>query len=413
MWGRLGGAAASQAAETGVALTDAAPSALVTFNTQNPGAAGAPRAITFPMGATDTDLVGIDYRPRGGQLYGQATGGTLYVLNPPAMAGGAFTAVQVNPTPGMDTNGAGTDYGFDFNPVPDAIRVVNDVEDNFRFSPVSGNLILADGALDYPASDPNSAANPNIVGAGYTNNFDGTTATTLYDIDSGLNILARQDPPNSGTLNTVGALNVDTTGNAGFDIAQASGIAYAALTPVATPTISNLYTVDLNNGFAAPVGSIGTSQTIEGLALVPASRLRFTTSSFVVSEAGSTATITVNREGPANRTATVDYSTAAGSAGAGDFGATSGTLTFAPNEFSKSFTADHERFDRRAQRVVHGHAVERERQRDSRLALKSHRDGRGRRQPAELWRRWLQRHQRHIRQRHHQRHTGQRRHQLR
>jgi Ca2+-binding RTX toxin-like protein len=339
----LAAAAPSQAAETGVALVDGAPSTLVTFNVENPAAAPAPVGITFPAGATDTDLVGIDYRPRGGQLYGQATGGTLYVLNPPAMAGGNFTATRVNPTPGMDPNGTAAEYGFDFNPIPDAIRVVNDADDNFRFSPVNGSLIAQDGDLAYAAGDVNNGEDPNIVAAGYTNSFDGNAAppagvgTTLFDIDSNLDILATQIPPNDGTLNTVGELGVDTTGDAGFDIAQASGTAFAALTP-AVPGTSSLYTVNLGSGAATLVGAIDTAQVIEGIAIAPASRLRFGATSYVVSEGGDSVTVTVTREGPANRAATVDYTTDPGSAGSGDFGSTSGTLTFAPGDFSESFT---------------------------------------------------------------------------
>ena len=49
-------------------------------------------------------------------------------------------------------------------------------------------------ALAYAAGDPNAGANPNVVGSAYTNNFAGATTTTLYGIDSDLDILVDPEP---------------------------------------------------------------------------------------------------------------------------------------------------------------------------------------------------------------------------
>ena len=95
-------AGAASAAETAVGLTNANPSTLVTFPVGNPGAA-TPATINFPnvdggILGPDTNLIGLDHRPRGGGLYAQATRGTLYVLTP-AAAAGQFNATAVNVTP--------------------------------------------------------------------------------------------------------------------------------------------------------------------------------------------------------------------------------------------------------------------------------------------------------------------------
>lgn len=43
----------------------------------------------------------------------------------------------------------------------------------------------------------------------YTNQSAGTVATTtLYDLDLATGVLTTQNPPNNGTLNTIGALGV-------------------------------------------------------------------------------------------------------------------------------------------------------------------------------------------------------------
>ncbi len=343
-------AAPSIGAETGVGLTTATPSTLTVFNTGNPGAANTV-PITFPGPATDTNLVGIDYRPRGGLLYGLGSGGSLFSMVPVVTMGSitGFTATQVNPTPGVSPL-MGTDFGFGFNPAADAIRLVSDSEQSLRLSPNSGAVAGTDMPLDYPAGDPNDAVNPNVVAADYTRSFDGTTMTTLYDIDSGLDILARQggidfvaggpvnDNPNTGLLNTVGPLAVDTTGIAGLDLAQASGIAYASLQPVADTT-SSLYRIDLGSGSATSAGQFPAATLLESVAIVPASRLALDGSSSAVAENGGAATITVVRQGPASRAASVSYATSNGTATAGsDYTMVSGMLTFAPNEFAKTFT---------------------------------------------------------------------------
>ena len=83
-------AGAASAAETAVGLTNANPSTLVTFPVGNPAAA-TPATINFPnvdggILGPDTNLSGLDHRPRGGALYAQATRGTLYVLTPSGSA---------------------------------------------------------------------------------------------------------------------------------------------------------------------------------------------------------------------------------------------------------------------------------------------------------------------------------------
>src|ERR687898_208448 len=232
-------AGAASAAETAVGLTNANPSTLVTFPVGDPGAA-TPATINFPnvdggIFGPDTNLVGLDHRPRGGALYAQATRGTLYVLTP-AAAAGQFNATPVNVTPIVSPFGVSflSDFGFGFNPVADAIRVVEEENLNFRFSPNNGNSLGTDGSLN--------PGDPRIVAADYTNSLVGATSTTLYDIDSGSDRLFTQGSvggapvsPNTGNLIDVGPLGVDTTDNAGLDIAQASGTAYASFEPAGIP----------------------------------------------------------------------------------------------------------------------------------------------------------------------------------
>ena len=122
-----------------------------------------------------------------------------------------------------------------------------------------------DGTLTYAAGDAGASATPRVVGSAYTNSVAGATTTTLFDIDAGRDFLAIQNPPNNGTLVSVGALGVDVGDNAGFDISAVDGVAYAAL-QVAPSVSSGLYRIDLTTGRATVVGRIGGGAVLRALA---------------------------------------------------------------------------------------------------------------------------------------------------
>ena len=106
-----------------------------------------------------------------------------------------------------------------------------------------------------------------MVGSAYTNNLNGALTTVLYDIDSRAGILATQNPPNNGTLNTVGGLGVTTSGLVGFDISGADGTAFASLTVGGIP---RLYTINLATGAATNIGVIGGGTlAISDISVVP------------------------------------------------------------------------------------------------------------------------------------------------
>src|SRR4030095_15553796 len=79
---------------------------------------------------------------------------------------------------------SGTAFGFDFNPVPDRIRVVSTDTSNFRLNPNDGTVAGTDTSLSYVLGDSGSGLAPRVVGSAYTNNFNGTAGPTLFRIDS-------------------------------------------------------------------------------------------------------------------------------------------------------------------------------------------------------------------------------------
>jgi hypothetical protein len=200
----------------------------VAFNPSNPQT-----AVTKPLTGLQSGerLVGLDMRPANGQLYGLGSTNRLYTIN---LSSGAAAVVGAG-TPLVLT---GTNFGFDFNPTVDRIRIISDTGFNLRVNPADGTA-LVDGLLN--------PGTPSVTAAAYSNNFVGATATVLYDIDSNTDMLYRQDPPNAGTLISVGALGVNTTGVNGFDIGGTSGTGFAVLT---VGTSASIYTINLTTGAA-------------------------------------------------------------------------------------------------------------------------------------------------------------------
>ena len=281
-------------------------------------------------------LLGIDYRPANGLLYGLGNTSRIYTIDPIT---GVATAVGAAFTPVI----TGTDFGFDFNPAADRIRIVSNADENFRVNPDTGAAVVAtppDAALQYAAADANVLANPNVVASAYTNNIAGATSTTLYGIDSNLDILATQVPPNSGTLNTIAAITtggapLNISANATFDIAS-DGAAFFA-------DGSQFYTLNLTTGVATLIGAIGAG-TVNGITLVPA--INLPTLAFSAPTFGPTVEaslvgniLTINRTGSTQGTVSVDFTTSSGTATAGsDFTTTTGTLIFLDGEASRTIS---------------------------------------------------------------------------
>jgi len=225
---------------------------LVKFNSARPGTILSTVSITGLAGGEN--LLGIDFRPATGQLFGLGSTSRLYKIN---LQSGAATAVG---TAGAFTL-MGTDFGFDFNPVPDRIRVISNTGQNLRLNPNDGSLTATDTPLN--------PGTPQVTASAYINNFAGTTTTTLYNIDSGNDSLFIQNPPNNGTQVLVGALGIDLGSVNGFDVGT-NGAALAVV-QLTGDTASKLFSINLQTGAASFVGPIGAAVLLRGMAIAPGS----------------------------------------------------------------------------------------------------------------------------------------------
>jgi trimeric autotransporter adhesin len=237
-----------------------------------PGSRSTPIALTgLTAGQT---IAGIDYRPATGELfamgYNSTNGSTqLYRVN---VNTGALTAV--NATPITLSLGSGS-IGFDFNPTVDRIRVVGANRKNYRLNPLNGSIAATDVDLQYAAGDPNILSTPSVGAVAYTNSYLGMATTTLYDYDESLNILAIQNPPNNGTLNTVGSSGI-LVNNAlrtvdmdiYFNPVNKTNIGYLSAN-TGIGTMDNLYTINLATGATSLIGTLNLA--VKDIAILPAS----------------------------------------------------------------------------------------------------------------------------------------------
>lgn len=230
---------------------------LLSFDSVSPGTIFGTSPAISGLNPGDS-IVDIDYYPVNGLLHGLGRSGVLYRIN--RMTGAA--TIDVTPQASL-----GTPQDMDFNPAADRLRIFSAGDANFRLTPsvntagstgASAGLVSSDGTLTFPAG-----GNPNLVGAAYTNNFDGTATTTLYSIDADLDsLIIHSGAPQFSTLAVVGGLGVNVGQNVGFDISP-SGATFVS-------SGNDLFSINLVTGALSPIGTIGSDLFVETIAVVPA-----------------------------------------------------------------------------------------------------------------------------------------------
>ncbi|MFE1288161.1 DUF4394 domain-containing protein [Streptomyces sp. NPDC058751] len=223
---------------------------MATFTTDRPDVLDWVRAVTGLSG--DTRLLAIDHRVQDGLMYGLGDKGGIYTIKTPPQT----TDVVVTKVSQLQVALYGTNFGFDFNPAADRLRVVSDNGQNLRHN-LNDHTTVEDTILTTP---PLTGPARGITASGYTNNdLVAATGTLLYGVDTTTDNLVLQAPANNGTLTTVGSLGFDAQPNAGLDVFSylsngktTSVAAFASLTPygASTPT---LYSVNLVTGEPTPI----------------------------------------------------------------------------------------------------------------------------------------------------------------
>lgn len=240
---------AAQAATTtvlGVALYENG-TRLGRFNTTNPSGM---TAIGGRIVGLDEDdfLIGIDRRVRNNRLYGVGNQGGIYMMS-------GDKATQVGQ---LSVALAGGSFGVDFNPAADALRIVSDEGQNLRVPFSSGNSASGTTFEDEPLNYDGEVA-VGINSTAYTNNDrSDATGTTQFDINSNLDQVAVQSPPNSGNLFTAGDLGTGAGVSSGFDIysevSSGNTVSNQGFAAIPAGTAYRFHKVDLLTGAVTYVG---------------------------------------------------------------------------------------------------------------------------------------------------------------
>ena len=218
--------------------------------------------VTITGLENDGEVLGIDFRPQTGELFGFTSNDNLFTLDTDT---GAATIVGNGFADSLE--GQGSFFGFDFNPVVDLIRIVSDTGTNIVVDEQTGSGNIADTTpLFFASGDVNEGATPTVVGIAYDNSIPNPTTTQLRAVDAGLDVLATLDN-NAGELETIGSLGVDFIDILEFDVSGSTGVGYIAGIERGT-TDSALFTVDLLTGAATRVGTINSGTTIAGIAVL-------------------------------------------------------------------------------------------------------------------------------------------------
>ncbi len=240
-FGPAGADEEARSSRTAYGLTD--DQRIVTFQAHSPRSASGGPSVTGLV--TDTSLVAIDVRPENGVLVGLGNASGVYSIDP---ATGAATLLS-RATVAL----SGASFGADFNPTVDRLRVVSNTGQNLRIN-VDTGATTTDTALTY--TPPTAATG--VTAAAYTNNDKlavTDTGTVLYDLDTSLDQLVIQAPPNNGQLNRVGAARRDLPAVLGFDIATLLTDGRSLFNTGYVVTGASLLRINLDTGAVHSVGT--------------------------------------------------------------------------------------------------------------------------------------------------------------
>ncbi|HEY0923772.1 DUF4394 domain-containing protein [Rheinheimera pacifica] len=221
--------------------------------------------------AAGETLLGIDYRVAYGVLFALSDKGQLYTVN---TGTGVLTTVGAPLPDGTLQQGQ---FGFDFNPAADRIRVVNDKGQNLRLHPETAELASTDPTLQYAQGDSHFGKTPAVTAAAYTYNQQDSKITTNYAIDITAGNLVTQGTkegatpavsPNTGQLFTVGSLGLAALQQVSFDISDLNNIGLVAASTAAEPA-STLYQIDLTSGKTKKLGTLADGSALAGIAIEP------------------------------------------------------------------------------------------------------------------------------------------------
>lgn len=227
--------------------------------------------IVLPTGE---QLIGFDVRstsrePDKDSGYAVARSGAIYALTDETTLVATISGATL----------AGTEFGVDFNPRADLLRIVSNTGQNLRVNLQEGRMIAGSDGVEVARASGFAFVDgttrvvstaPQIVATAYRSANPGM-GNFQYALDARDSSLYRVSVPNDGALVRVGSLNVSLPANAtgaaeqSFDISGASDGTVLAALRAAGQSQSTLYNVNLDTGAAAFLGVIGSAGPVNAI----------------------------------------------------------------------------------------------------------------------------------------------------
>src|SRR3954451_21161061 len=303
-------------------ITDSSPPHLVTFEADAPGTLTSNRAIPGRPGPAT--IVGMDVSPRDGGLFvlsDDAGGnGILYSLDPTtaALTQIAPLSVSLPATP--------ESFGVDINPQSNLMRVTS--------APGNKNLRvnLANGVT---TTDPPITAAGALLGVAYHNNDNdvGGTNTVQYGYDQANNNWGQVAIPNTGVFSTIAASGIASAAPKLVNLDEsAAGNMWATHFVGGAMRLYNVSSISTAGAMHDLVGTIPAN--LVGMSAAVVNLFGVDATEITAGEGAGSARVTIVRLNPRG-SASVTVTMTPGSAGAGDFTATSGPVVFAPGQVEK------------------------------------------------------------------------------
>lgn len=234
---------------------------LLRFDGDRPGEVTRQRITGLREGDS---LVGIDFRAANGRLYGLGERGGVYVVDESSATARRISTLRTADGDRVDLRGG--DFGIDFNPTVDRLRVVSDEDQNLRVNVETGETTV-DPDIRYNSRRTDA----NTTAVAYTNSRPGAFggSTRLFYAEANRDVLATSDDPNAGVISPVGRFGFAVEEMAGLDVVTrgSANAAYAALKPEGSSG-AGFYNVDRSTGEARRIGTIAEGRAmVEGIAI--------------------------------------------------------------------------------------------------------------------------------------------------
>jgi hypothetical protein len=206
---------------------------------------------------TGDRIVGIDFRPLDGKLYGVGIDSRVYIVD---TVTAVASPVGATFTPALN----GVHFGVVLDPATDRIRIQSaESGQNLRLDPATGQVTNEDAVLAYATGDLHEASTPAIAATAVTTGAAGAT----YGIDWLLDEFVVMADPNNGQVTSVGSTGEVTAACAALDVGV-NGVVYASMT---TSGDNILYTMNVSTGAATALGGIPVVPSIQSIAIAPGS----------------------------------------------------------------------------------------------------------------------------------------------